>query len=76
MPEIMAFPETLLDRSFDGPALFLTGGDSEYVTEADHARIRALFPNAVFDSIPEAGHWLHAERPQAFLDATRRFLEP
>ncbi len=76
MPAIMGFPESMHDRSFDGPTLFLTGGDSEYVTEADHPRIRALFPKVTFESIPGAAHWLHVDRPEPFLDAARRFLEP
>ena len=51
----------------DSPALFLTGGKSHYVTEADHAFIRNLIPNVRFETMQNAGHWLHAEDPQAFI---------
>lgn len=60
--------------AYRGPALFLTGGKSDYVRPEHHAAIRALFPAARFEVIPEAGHWVHAEAPQAFLAAVRRFI--
>jgi esterase len=63
-----------LEGRFDGPALFLSGADSEYVLPAHHAAIRAQFPAAVFEAIPEAGHWLHADRPRAFIAAVSGFL--
>jgi pimeloyl-ACP methyl ester carboxylesterase len=56
----------------DTPALFLTGGRSHYVAEADHASIRELAVNAQFDSMQNAGHWLHAEDPDGFI---RRCLD-
>jgi pimeloyl-ACP methyl ester carboxylesterase len=39
-----------------------------------HAEIRRLFPAAEIAVIPEAGHWVHAEAPEAFLAAVQRFL--
>ena len=73
MAEIMGFPEVA--GRFDGPALFLSGGESDYV-EAEHRdRIKALFPAARFASIPGAGHWVHAEKPREFEAAVRVFLD-
>lgn len=72
MPQIMGFPE--LDASWDGPALFLSGGDSDYVRPEYRDLIRALFPTAKFAKIPAAGHWLHAEKPREFEAAVRAFL--
>ena len=72
MPKIMGFPE--LDGSWDGPALFLSGGESEYVLPEHRDLIRALFPAAKFAKIPGAGHWLHAEKPREFEAAVRAFL--
>jgi len=60
--------------AFDGPALFLSGGRSPYVKTEDHGLIRAMFPQAQFEVIPEAGHWLHAEAPVAFSRQLLRFL--
>lgn len=72
MPSIMSFPEQT--GHWDGPALFLTGADSDYVRPEHRDRIRALFPAARFAKIPGAGHWLHADKPREFEAAARAFL--
>jgi pimeloyl-ACP methyl ester carboxylesterase len=36
--------------------------------------IRRLFPQARITRIEGAGHWVHAERPQAFLETVAPFL--
>lgn len=73
MAKILSFPEMV--GQFDGPALFLTGAASPYVQAEHHGTIRALFPAAIFTSIPEAGHWLHAEKPREFVAAVAAFLD-
>lgn len=73
MPQILGFPDVA--GTFDGPVLFLSGATSHYVQPAHRDKIRALFPSARFAKIPEAGHWLHAERPRAFEAAARVFLD-
>jgi len=60
---------------FDGPALFLTGAESDYVSRDDREVIRDLFPKARFAALPGAGHWLHADRPREFEAALRVFLD-
>jgi len=72
MPAIMGFPAA--NSRFAGPALFVSGGASDYVQPAHHARIRALFPAAQMAEITGAGHILHAEQPQAFLATVAAFL--
>lgn len=72
MPNIMGFPK--IEAVWEGAALFLSGGDSDYVRPEHRATIRALFPNARFAKIPGAGHWLHAEKPREFEAAVRTFL--
>ncbi len=72
MATITGFPE--VSGRFDGPVLFLSGGNSDYVRPEHRARIRALFPKARFARIPDAGHWLHAERPRAFIETVQTFL--
>ncbi len=62
------------DAPFTGEGLFLLGGNSDYVTEADHPTIKRLFPQAQFESIPGAGHWVHAEKTAEFAEAVLRFL--
>ncbi|MEO0472600.1 MAG: alpha/beta fold hydrolase [Bacteroidota bacterium] len=63
-----------MEDPFEGPCLFLHGELSDYVLPKDQDNIRSAFPGAEFKAIPEAGHWLHADQPQAFLAAVRRFL--
>jgi pimeloyl-ACP methyl ester carboxylesterase len=57
------------------PVLFIKGGRSEYITDADQPLIRQIFPYAGIKVIPDAGHWLHAEQPEllmkTILDAVR-----
>ncbi|MFV0515210.1 MAG: alpha/beta fold hydrolase [Jhaorihella sp.] len=72
MDKIMSFPRT--DARWDGPALFLSGGESDYVRSEHRPAIKALFPAARFARIPGAGHWLHADRPREFEAAVRAFL--
>ena len=71
IPEIAGWPA--LPGRYDGPTLVLAGGHSPYIRPEHHALFRALFPAAHFESIA-AGHWLHAENPQAFLVAVKAFL--
>lgn len=73
MPDIMGFPTA--SAHYDGPALFLTGALSDYVTRAHRDGIKRLFPKARFAKIPGAGHWLHAEKPREFEAALRTWLE-
>ena len=59
---------------FEGEVLFLHGANSDYVQQAHHAKILDLFPNARFEAIEGAGHWLHAEKPREFEAVVRGFL--
>ncbi len=72
MADIIGFPQ--VDGQYDGPTLFLSGGSSDYVLPAHREVIKPLFPAAKFAKIPEAGHWLHAEKPREFEAAIRVFL--
>ncbi|KAK0424211.1 hypothetical protein QR680_008548 [Steinernema hermaphroditum] len=66
---------TLSTGTFEGRSLFQSGGRSDYITPQDHPVILDLFPNAQFDVIPDAGHWVHAEQPQLFMESLVRFIE-
>lgn len=61
-------------RPWDKPALFIPGGNSPYVTEAYRQPLLAQFPQARAHVIAGAGHWVHAEKPDAVLRAIRRYL--
>ena len=72
MAKIVGFPE--VSGTFDGPALFLSGAKSVYVLPEYRPQIKALFSQAKFAKIPDAGHWLHAEKPREFEAAVIAFL--
>lgn len=73
MPKIVGWPG--VTGRFDGPTLFLTGGESHYVQPEHRALIRPLFPNARFAKLPGAGHWLHADKPREVEETVRIFLD-
>ena len=56
------------------PTLFIRGANSPYVTEAYRDALVAQFPQARAHVIAGAGHWVHAEKPDAVLRAIRRYL--
>lgn len=72
--EISSFPDLAPQARFEGPALFVVGARSRYLRPDDEPTVRRLFPQASISVIEDAGHWLHAERPGAFLDAVTPFL--
>jgi len=59
---------------FAGDALFIRGGQSDYILDADWSEIHAHFPNARLLTVPEAGHWVHADAPEALFAAVEAFL--
>ena len=74
MPRLVGFPALPPGAAYLGPALFVAGGASDYLRPQHEAEIRRRFPNARIARIADAGHWLHAEQPQAFLDIVEPFL--
>jgi esterase len=69
MPLIRGFPDLPGARPYQDPCCFIHGARSTYVQDEHLPRVRELFPGAKLHTIKDAGHWLHAEQPQAFLDA-------
>ncbi|CAO4362777.1 unnamed protein product [Caenorhabditis nigoni] len=62
--------------SYRGPTLFLHGSKSGYVPDSHKPDIKCLFPQVRFDAIPDAGHWVHADKPQLFIESVYKFLKP
>lgn len=56
------------------PALFIRGGDSPYLDNQHRDALLRQFPQAHAHVISGAGHWVHAEKPEAVLRAVRRFF--
>lgn len=62
------------DGVFNKPSLFLRGEKSDYILDEDVAMIKMFFPFSEIKTIPDAGHWIHAEQPGLFAEALREFL--
>jgi pimeloyl-ACP methyl ester carboxylesterase len=56
------------------PVLFIRGARSNYLTEEDVKMVKEIYPEAQITTIPDAGHWLHAEQPKLFMDALVSFI--
>jgi pimeloyl-ACP methyl ester carboxylesterase len=67
--------DDLLHTEFDKPTLYIRGGDSNYILDEDIPAITKSFPDSRIATIPNAGHWLHAENPQMFFELVDDFLE-
>jgi pimeloyl-ACP methyl ester carboxylesterase len=69
---LVAVPE----RTSNVNTLFLRGEKSNYINEAvDIPEIKERFPNYKLQTIANAGHWLHAEQPEAFYQAVIDFIK-
>ena len=66
LPENAIFPK---------PTLFIRGGASNYILDEDFENIKLHFPDSTIETIPNVGHWLHAENPKLFYEITSSFLK-
>ena len=73
--ELRGFPQPPPGASFDGPVLWIAGANSTYVLPEDRPHMDALFPATRLVRIKGAGHWVHSEQPDIFLETLRRFLD-
>jgi esterase len=74
LPGLVGFPDHPDGAVYEGPALFVAGARSDYLLAEHEPAVRRLFPHATVERIANAGHWVHAEQPQAFLAVVERFL--
>lgn len=73
LDNIMSFPS--FDSTFEGPTLFLGGASSAYISSDDYPEIQRLFPAADIQYIPDASHWIHADKPLDFISSIISFLQ-
>ncbi|MFC4870235.1 alpha/beta fold hydrolase [Negadavirga shengliensis] len=62
------------DNVFGKPTLFMGGANSNYIQDKDKPDIDRIFPNNHLVFIKEAGHWLHADQPEAVAKTVKAFL--
>lgn len=72
LSSIAGWPPT--EAVYEGPVWWVSGGRSPYVQPEHHAPMKALFPRVVHVRLKRAGHWIHADEPEAFISICREFL--
>lgn len=72
-PQIAAAPPS--PGRYDGPTLFVRGGESDYLPDDAERVIRQRFPAARIETLAGAGHWVHVEAPERFVELVRGFLD-
>jgi esterase len=66
--------DVVLGRTFEKPTLFVRGGRSSYIQESDTPLIQNVFPQAEITTLHQAGHWVHIDAPDEFLEMVVNFL--
>ena len=56
------------------PTLFLRGAMSNYILDEDWDAIEEVFPDATLETIENAGHWVHSEQPDEFIEKVLGFI--
>jgi pimeloyl-ACP methyl ester carboxylesterase len=73
--QLSGWPAEAADLApYEGPVLWVAGADSGYVKPEYDEAMTWLFPRKRLVTIKGAGHWVHSEKPEIFLDVLRQFL--
>ncbi|NNE25252.1 MAG: alpha/beta fold hydrolase [Saprospiraceae bacterium] len=54
--------------------LFVKGGRSDYIDITAETLINTDYPNHIMKTIDDAGHWIHADKPEALLEIVKEYL--
>jgi esterase len=57
------------------PALFIRGEKANYILDDDWKLIQEIFSNSTLETIADAGHWVHAEKPKEFFDCVMKVIK-
>lgn len=68
-PEAIATNEV-----FNGESLFIRGGNSDYLLDSDFEEIENHFPKAKLQTIEDASHWIHADKPLEFIEVVSSLI--
>jgi esterase len=64
-----------MDHRCETSTLFIRGEKSDYILDSDLDAIKEIFPRSYVETIPNAGHWIHAEQPKLFLKCIMDFIK-
>ena len=68
--------DRLAGSTYDGPVLWIAGAESRYVETSHVQAMQSLFPRHRRLTVKGAGHWVHSEKPEVFVEVLRRFTAP
>lgn len=74
LPALLDFPSFPATTAYERPCLLIEGGRSDYIRTEDRAAMCARFPQVHIETIPEAGHWVHADAPDAVSGLIAKFM--
>jgi pimeloyl-ACP methyl ester carboxylesterase len=76
LAEVTDWPEDELSGTpaYDGPVLWIAGARSDYVRDEYAASMDRWFPHNRRVTIKNAGHWVHSEQPEVFVQVLRQFV--
>ena len=63
------------DIYFSGKTLFIKGQKSDYINKTNSSLLKKVFPDHKIVEVQKAGHWVHAENLEGFVNETEFFLE-
>ncbi len=75
MRHLMSFPHFAENCTYSKPTLFVRGERSDYIQNTDQLLIDSIFLQSSVVTIANAGHWVHAEQPQAFIEQALQFFK-
>ena len=77
LPEIGGWPaDRLADTPpYRGPVMWVAGARSDYIQPAYAEAMDRWFPTSRLVTVKDAGHWVHSEQPEVFVQVLRHFLD-
>jgi pimeloyl-ACP methyl ester carboxylesterase len=77
LAEVSGWPEAELagEAPYQGPVLWLGGARSDYVRDEYAADMDRWFPHNRRVTVKNAGHWVHSEQPEVFVEVLRQFVD-
>ncbi|KAF8755091.1 Alpha beta-hydrolase [Rhizoctonia solani] len=61
-------------ETWNGATLFVKGAKSKYINRRNMGVMEQFFPNMKLETL-DTGHWVHAEKPQEFVELVSNFVD-
>ena len=71
--DLLGFSET--QSTFNNMVYFLSGSKSDYINDSDSQCISKIFPIYKIFNIKNAGHWIHVDQKEYFVNTINKILK-